>query len=651
MHRTFKGQARPILSLLALSSLLWGTSTMLCSPEIWAQTVEDSNPANPSSLWDFNSQTNQLRLTLDPGVAPRYFLLARPMRIAIEFPAPTGISPESFQYSSGAVEQLTVSPQGNGNLRIILQLRSGVELQPKQVSLQQVDSRRWLITPLLVGSAAASSAPVGPALPSISVGANSIFDPPTTGLSPERSIPDLAPVTPQPLTLRPPASLPTPLPTTGATTPEPYPMDHSWPTQIVELRPPASSTPTPAPIERSVPSSQPAPPVSTPFAIPVSIPVPQAIVPEPIAQTTQTQTTQTQTTQTQTTQTQTIQTQATQTQTTQAQATEPEKPAPLATRPLVETVAEPVKPLGTIAPSQNVSLSRSAPQSLARPAQTTTPAAEATRPPVTLVPVPSPTAIEPASRPTTSRPVDRSSAQSFNPQTFTPQTNPQPITQLEFGQPLPISTGSANRATNTAAAQSKSQPSEIPELTLPLAATTLPGSVAQSPSVPVSPAQMAPGNRTILLAKGSPIPLRYTGTVPLKISASENRQEVLVVDEDIKSAQGQVLIPGGSEVIGHFETSWRGSRFIAQAISLGTNNQAFEAQSERLGGDRSPNPLSIGAGSGTGAIAGTLIAGGFGALGGAAIGAVSGYFVSPQAATLEPHQILMVYLAEDWLAN
>jgi phage-related minor tail protein len=162
---------------------------------------------------------------------------------------------------------------------------------------------------------------------------------------------------------------------------------------------------------------------------------------------------------------------------------------------------------------------------------------------------------------------------------------------------------------------------------------------------------MAPGNRTILLAKGSPIPLRYTGTVPLKISASENRQEVLVVDEDIKSAQGQVLIPGGSEVIGHFETSWRGSRFIAQAISLGTNNQAFEAQSERLGGDRSPNPLSIGAGSGTGAIAGTLIAGGFGALGGAAIGAVSGYFVSPQAATLEPHQILMVYLAEDWLAN
>ncbi|MGA0200986.1 MAG: hypothetical protein ACO3NK_18050, partial [Prochlorotrichaceae cyanobacterium] len=291
--------------------------------------------------------------------------------------------------------------------------------------------------------------------------------------------------------------------------------------------------------------------------------------------------------------------------------------------------------------------------------QTPVRAVEADRKPVVLPAVPlNPVPV--ATLPSRSTPQGNSTPNTAivtAPAEFDPEV-PGPVALLEFGQVLPIQ-GSAPALPPEPVRQSRppeaAAVSETPTVTRPLKAVTVPGTTRRSTLEPASLAATPPqpesqrSTSNILLAKGSPIPLRYTGTIPLQVSAGDERQEVLLVDEDIKSAQGQVLIPGGSEVLGRFETSWRGSRFIAQAISFGGNNQTFGARSERLGSDRSPNPVGIGAGSGSGAIAGTLLAGGFGALGGAAIGAVSGYFMSPQPITLEPHQILMVYLAEDWL--
>ncbi|MFZ4667380.1 MAG: AMIN domain-containing protein, partial [Prochlorotrichaceae cyanobacterium] len=105
--------------------------------------------AQDNSFWQFNAQTNQLQLMLPAGVAPRHFLLARPMRLVIDFPHSGTIAPQDFTYA-GAVERLTLSSQVEGQVRLILYLRAGVELQPKQVALQQIDSQRWLITPLIV---------------------------------------------------------------------------------------------------------------------------------------------------------------------------------------------------------------------------------------------------------------------------------------------------------------------------------------------------------------------------------------------------------------------------------------------------------------------------------------------------------------------
>jgi hypothetical protein len=150
------------------------------------------------------------------------------------------------------------------------------------------------------------------------------------------------------------------------------------------------------------------------------------------------------------------------------------------------------------------------------------------------------------------------------------------------------------------------------------------------------------------LPKGTVIPLRYTGQEPLNLPPGNNWQEVLVVTQDVLNSFNQVIIPAGSQVIGHFETDFRGSRFVTQAISLPNQNLMFPARSTSIDGDRKPSLGNIVAGSGAGAVAGVLIGGPIGMIGGVALGAASGYFTSPQPAVIQPNQIIEVHLSEDW---
>ncbi|MGA1409421.1 MAG: AMIN domain-containing protein [Prochlorotrichaceae cyanobacterium] len=703
MHFTFNGKPGKTLSLLALSTVLLG---QVPGNLMMAMAQDAGQALAQSSFWDFNSQSNQLRLTLSPGVAPRYFLLARPMRIAIEFPSSLEVSPQSVPYAEGAVEQLTLSPQSNGNLRITLQLRSGVELQPKQVALQQIDAQRWLITPLLAspttpntsGLSDISSIADSSATASLPSGARALQEPSNSqDLSPAATLapvplsaaPDLAPVSLAPGAL------------------------NQWPTQIVELSPqpptvavsaePVEIPSTAFPQERSIlepsilepsilepshlapssggsalnPSALPPQPLqtqvfSTPSPALTDAGSSPQVAPAPLPQNIVSQNQEPQADR---------ESSPRETQTIAASASEP--PAELETRPLpvAGITAAPTEPTAVQSTAvqstgvQTPDLSPPAAQSprstaaefpvATRPivappvVQTPVREAEADRQPVVLPAVPlNPVPVATLPRSTSQGESTVNTAIVPSPDEFDPQVSV-PVAPLKFGEVLPIQ-GSTPVPIPEPVLQSRpaeaAAVSETPTVTRPLKAVTVPGTTRRSTLEPAPVAATPPqpqsqrSTSNILLAKGSPIPLRYTGTVPLQVSAGDDRQEVLLVDEDIKSAQGQVIIPGGSEVLGRFETSWRGSRFIAQAISFSGYNQAFGAKSERLDNDRSPNPVGIGAGSGSGAIAGTLLAGGFGALGGAAIGAVSGYFMSPQPITLEPHQILMVYLAEDWLA-
>ncbi|MGA1601964.1 MAG: AMIN domain-containing protein [Prochlorothrix sp.] len=152
----------------------------------------------------------------------------------------------------------------------------------------------------------------------------------------------------------------------------------------------------------------------------------------------------------------------------------------------------------------------------------------------------------------------------------------------------------------------------------------------------------------VLLPKDSEITLRYTGTEPLRLDREHILQEVLVVAEDVYDPLNRVVLPAGSQIIGRFEMGGRGPRFVAQAVALNAGNQKLVASSDSMVGDRQNIGRSIGVGSGIGAAAGAVIGGGLGALGGAAAGAATGYLFAPQNQVIEPNQIVVIRLREDW---
>lgn len=140
--------------------------------------------------------------------------------------------------------------------------------------------------------------------------------------------------------------------------------------------------------------------------------------------------------------------------------------------------------------------------------------------------------------------------------------------------------------------------------------------------------------------------LRYPGSTPLKLDAGTPRQEVLFLEQEIRDAAGTVLVPAGSAVIGRFETSSAGSRFVTQAITAQGLSIPLMAQSASLGGDRKPGEQSLIRNSGIGALAGGILGGISGLLGGAATGAAFTYLTAPKPATIQPGQVVPVQVMQ-----
>uniref|UniRef100_A0ACD5GV66 Uncharacterized protein n=1 Tax=Desertifilum tharense IPPAS B-1220 TaxID=1781255 RepID=A0ACD5GV66_9CYAN len=84
-------------------------------------------------------------------------------------------------------------------------------------------------------------------------------------------------------------------------------------------------------------------------------------------------------------------------------------------------------------------------------------------------------------------------------------------------------------------------------------------------------ALVAPDAR-LILPSGTLLTLMYPGRVALSLRPGAVRQEVLLLQEEIRDTNGQILIPMGSMVIGRFEMDGQGVRFITQAIGLGDRN-------------------------------------------------------------------------------
>lgn len=198
----------------------------------------------------------------------------------------------------------------------------------------------------------------------------------------------------------------------------------------------------------------------------------------------------------------------------------------------------------------------------------------------------------------------------------------------------------------------------VPSLPVEPTAIAAPSAIPAPPAIefgnplpPVSPPPaIAYGTQAtatnLLLPPGMVLNLRYPGSTPLKLDAGTPRQEVLFLEQEIRDAAGTVLVPAGSAVIGRFETSSAGSRFVTQAITAQGLSIPLMAQSASLGGDRKPGEQSLIRNSGIGALAGGILGGISGLLGGAATGAAFTYLTAPKPATIQPGQVVPVQVMQ-----
>ncbi|OCR01078.1 hypothetical protein BCD67_17025 [Oscillatoriales cyanobacterium USR001] len=169
------------------------------------------------------------------------------------------------------------------------------------------------------------------------------------------------------------------------------------------------------------------------------------------------------------------------------------------------------------------------------------------------------------------------------------------------------------------------------------------------PSVPtaIAPNGLPPNN--ILLPAGSRLSLLYPGYETIALDPKHSRQEVLLLQGGILDANGNMIVPPNTPVIGRFETNSEGSRFVVQAIYFNGVSVPLEARSDRLGGERKASQRSFLRNSGIGGLALFVLTGftGIGLLAGAAVGAAGTYATAPKPATIAPAQIVQVRLTDD----
>lgn len=161
----------------------------------------------------------------------------------------------------------------------------------------------------------------------------------------------------------------------------------------------------------------------------------------------------------------------------------------------------------------------------------------------------------------------------------------------------------------------------------------------------------AAAEANVLLPAGTDLSLLYPGDRALRLQAKPSREEVLLLQGGILDSRGNTIVPANTPVIGRFETTNLGSRFVVEAISLNGRNIPLSARSQAMGGRRQqPSDRSLLRNTGIGGLALFLLSGfsGIGLLAGAAGGVATTYVAAPQPATIQPGQILQVQLTEDF---
>lgn len=154
-----------------------------------------------------------------------------------------------------------------------------------------------------------------------------------------------------------------------------------------------------------------------------------------------------------------------------------------------------------------------------------------------------------------------------------------------------------------------------------------------------------------LIAAGSILELRYTGTQALALNSDTVHQEVLVLETEIRDPVTNGLVaPAGSQLIGQFKPSGDGHQWMSQMlISPDGQRIPFASTSEQVYNSPQISGGTMALGAGLGALALTLLTGfgGIGLLGGALIGATTAVGTAPQMLVIEPNQVVYAEVMQD----
>ncbi|PZU99598.1 MAG: hypothetical protein DCF32_18445, partial [Leptolyngbya sp.] len=165
----------------------------------------------------------------------------------------------------------------------------------------------------------------------------------------------------------------------------------------------------------------------------------------------------------------------------------------------------------------------------------------------------------------------------------------------------------------------------------------------------------APGDRPLspdtLVAAGTVLELRYVGDQPLDLNTNSSQNQVLLLAHDIRDPiTNGIVAPAGSQLIGQFEPTPEGQRWVSKMLIAPTGQQVdFASTTEYMVGNTQVNSPRLAAGAGLGALALLLLTGfsGIGLIGGALVGATTVVGTSPQYVVIEPNQVIQVQVMQD----
>lgn len=154
-----------------------------------------------------------------------------------------------------------------------------------------------------------------------------------------------------------------------------------------------------------------------------------------------------------------------------------------------------------------------------------------------------------------------------------------------------------------------------------------------------------------LVAAGTVLELRYVGDEPLDLNTNSSQNQVLLLAHDIRDPiTNGIVAPAGSQLIGQFEPTPQGQRWVSKMLIAPTGQQVdFASTTEYMVGNTEVSSPRLAAGAGLGALALLLLTGfsGIGLIGGALVGATTVVGTSPQYVVIEPNQVIQVQVIQD----